>query len=167
MANIPFIIDSSDAKEDIIETDPYKYAIKTAKKKSIDLLKKHKSDIILTCDTVVYIDGNILGKPKDFNDCYKMIKMISGKCHEVITGVFIGNNDNNDSFFVSTKVYVSKMTDEEILEYINTKEPYDKAGGYAIQGLFGKFIERIEGDYYNVVGLPLNEVYNTLKKYKK
>lgn len=93
-----------------------------------------------------------------------MITMLNGRYHHVLTAVYIKkNNANYDLFVTKTKVYISKMSEDEIEEYINTAEPYDKAGGYAIQGIFAKFIEKIDGDYYNVMGLPLNEVYKKLK----
>jgi len=164
MAGIPFICVPSDTDEDIEICEPNEYAKLTALKKSLVLKKTYNNDIIVTCDTIVYIHGQILGKPKDKDDCYKMIKMLSGNSHDVITGVVITYKDYIDNFSVKTKVFVDEMTEEEIQEYINTPEPYDKAGGYAIQGLFAKYIKSIEGDYYNVMGLPLNEVYNALKK---
>ena len=94
-----------------------------------------------------------------------MIKLLQGNSHYVVTGVFLGNKKKSYTFSVATKVTVSKMCEDEILEYINTSEPYDKAGGYAIQGIFGKFIESIDGDYYNVVGLPINSIYKYLKEF--
>jgi predicted house-cleaning NTP pyrophosphatase (Maf/HAM1 superfamily) len=93
-----------------------------------------------------------------------MIKEIQGKVHYVITSVYLSKGSNYKVFSEKTKVWVSKMTDKEIEDYVSTKEPYDKAGGYAIQGLFAKHVERIDGDFYNVMGLPLNRVYNELKK---
>jgi septum formation protein len=93
-----------------------------------------------------------------------MIKEIQGKVHYVITSVYLSKGLNYKVFSEKTKVWVSSMTDKEIEDYVSTKEPYDKAGGYAIQGLFAKYVERIDGDFYNVMGLPLNRVYNELKK---
>lgn len=167
MACIKYICIPTDADEDVETSDATQYAILTAKKKSLVLKKKYKSDIILTCDTIVYINGEILGKPKTKDECFDMIKKLSGNMHEVITGVVISYPTGEKSFSTVTKVYVDNMTNEEIMDYVNTTEPYDKAGGYAIQGIFAKHIRKIEGDYYNVMGLPLNEVYNSLKEIEK
>ena len=166
LAHIPFKIVISNANEDVKESDPIEFVKEVTLKKAKCIPINNNNDWVLCCDTIVYIDGVILGKPKNKDDAYKMIHMIQGKSHIVCTGVYLGNNEKYDLFAVETKVYVSEMTEQEILDYINTDEPYDKAGGYAIQGLFSKFIEKIDGDYYNVMGLPLNEVYKKLKAYK-
>lgn len=163
MAGIEFETYVSDVDEDIEKCDPALYVQKTAQKKASAVLEKFPGAIILSADTVVTIDNLILEKPKDIDAARDMINKISGKEHSVITGVYLGNNKKYELFYVETKVYVSKLTKEEIEEYILTSEPYDKAGGYAIQGIFGKYIEKIEGDYYNVVGLPINKVIEKLK----
>ena len=161
MINIDFKVALLDVSEDVIEDDPKKYVLKTAYKKGEAASQKYNNDTVLSCDTIVVLEDEILEKPKYRQDAYNMIKKIF-----VYTGVFIGNKKENfeESFFVSTKVIVDELTEDEINEYINTQEPYDKAGGYAIQGIFGKYIKGIEGDYFNVVGLPINEIYKKLKK---
>lgn len=163
MSGISFKVVVKDVEENVIEDNPALYALKTAKKKALAVLNDYPEELVLSADTVVTIDNLILEKPRNIDDARKMIKIISGKEHKVITGVFLGNNKKSESFFVETKVYVSELTDDEIEEYINTKEPYDKAGGYAVQGIFGKYIEKIDGDYYNVVGLPINTIIKKLK----
>lgn len=124
--------------------------------------------IVIGADTVVSADGEILGKPKDKEDAYKMLKKILGKRHEVYTGVTFSRKSKGEilstSYSVCTYVDVCDMSKEEIDEYLNTDEPYDKAGGYAIQGIFAKYIKGIEGDFYNVVGLPISLVYENIKK---
>lgn len=165
MINVPFKVVSKDIKEDIKCLDYKKYPLLTAKKKGEAFNNEYLDDIIVTADTIVYIDNMILGKPKDKEEAYQMIKMISGKTHEVITGVYLRYHDMVDNFTVSTLVTVSNLSDEEIKEYVNTSEPYDKAGAYAIQGIFGKFISKIDGDYYNVMGLPINAIYEKIKEY--
>ncbi len=165
MAKIPFKVELLDVEEDISKTDAKDYVLATALKKGLAYSNKFKSDTILCADTVVEAGGEILEKPVSKDDARIMIEKISGKSHLVHTGVFIGNSKDYDNFVVTTKVYVRKMTLEEIEDYINTSEPYDKAGAYAIQGIFGKYIEKIDGDYYNVMGLPLCEVNKHLDKY--
>ena len=122
-------------------------------------------EIILTADTVVVFNGQILGKPKDDQEATKTLTLLSGKIHEVITGVCLSSASKQFSFSSTTKVCFCQLSDEEITHYVNHYKPMDKAGSYAIQewiGLIG--IEWIEGSYYNVVGLPVQEVYALLKK---
>ena len=117
----------------------------------------------------VKIDGKILGKPADTEEAREMIYKLQGKSHMVYTGVTViaksGDMVSASSFAEGTKVNVAPMTENEIEAYISTDEPYDKAGAYGIQGLFGKFIEGIKGDYFNVVGLPVHRLYEELKKF--
>ena len=117
----------------------------------------------------VKIDGKILGKPADKEEAREMIYKLQGKSHMVYTGVTViaksGDMVSASSFAEGTKVNVAPMTENEIEAYISTDEPYDKAGAYGIQGLFGKFIEGIKGDYFNVVGLPVHRLYEELKKF--
>lgn len=126
--------------------------------------------VIIGADTVVSIDGEILGKPKDLADAERMLRLLSGRSHRVSTGVVLIRTDENGApirrkrFVETTKVYVAELTDEEIAAYLDTEEPYDKAGAYGIQGLFGKHISRIEGDYSNVVGLPVHRLYEEWKE---
>ena len=128
-----------------------------------------KSTVIIGADTVVVLDDKILGKPKDEEDAFRMIQSLQGRGHEVYTGVAVIEFDSEGkrstvNHAVGTKVYVNAMTEEEIHTYIATGEPVDKAGAYGIQGRFAPFIDRIEGDYYNVVGLPVSYVYQVLFK---
>lgn len=130
---------------------------------------QEKDLIVIGADTVVVLDGEILGKPKDESDAERMLKSLQGRAHDVYTGVAFltyGRNGEKETcnYAVGTKVHVNPMTESEIREYIATGEPADKAGAYGIQGRFAAFIEKIEGDYYNVVGLPVSRVYETLKE---
>ncbi len=121
---------------------------------------------VITADTIVALeDGTVFGKPKDAADAAGMLKAISGKTHYVYTGVCVVSEDNMDAFTEKTAVTVSELTDSEIDKYVNTGEPFDKAGAYAVQGLFAPYIEKINGDYYNVVGLPLCTLRKTLKRF--
>ncbi|MCI5727618.1 MAG: Maf-like protein [Clostridium sp.] len=130
------------------------------------ILEASYDDIIISADTVVSINDKILGKPKDEKEAYEMLKLLSGNMHRVYTGIAVINMKTgkilNDSEM--TEVYFSDIDDEEIFEYIKSKEPMDKAGAYGIQGKGGVFINKINGCYYNVVGLPLNKLNNMLKK---
>ena len=130
---------------------------------------QEKDIIVIGADTVVVLDGEILGKPKDEADAERMLKALQGRSHDVYTGAaFLTYGRNGDkevcSYAVGTRVFVNPMTENEIRAYIATGEPMDKAGAYGIQGRFAAYIEKIEGDYYNVVGLPVSRVYETLKE---
>ena len=134
------------------------------------LSKSNQSEIVIAADTTVWIDDIALGKPKDDNDAYGMLKMLSGKTHEVITGVAICRINNKTieksmSFATTTKVKFFPLTDDDIWEYIKTKEPIDKAGSYGIQGKGRLLVEGIEGDYFNVVGLPIARLVHELKDF--
>lgn len=125
--------------------------------------------VVIGADTVVVLDQKILGKPADEEDAFRMLKSLQGRAHEVFTGVAVlcckeGKIQTVRSHAVKTEVYVHEMTEDEIRGYIATGEPSDKAGSYGIQGAFAKYIDRIDGDYYNVVGLPVSFVYQTLKE---
>jgi len=122
--------------------------------------------IIISADTVVTLDNRILGKPRDENDAFNMLKTLQGKNHYVYSGVALINKKSGMIIkeSVRTKVKFSNISDDEIYDYIKTKEPMDKAGAYGIQGFGGVFVENIEGCYYNVVGLPLNKLKEMLKK---
>ena len=125
--------------------------------------------VVIGADTVVVLDGQILGKPKDEEDAADMLSRLQGRAHEVYTGTAILDYDEQGhqsvvNQVVRTEVHVHAMEKAEIHRYIATGEPMDKAGAYGIQGRFAAFIDRIEGDYYNVVGLPVSSVYQELKK---
>ncbi len=140
-----------------------KLALALANDKCFDIKQSYREDCIIGCDTVVEAFGNILGKPKDQQDAFSMLSMLSGKPHNVYTGVCISTPTDTKSFVSKTKVYFEAMSTDEIERYIETKEPFDKAGGYGIQGAAAKFISKINGDYYNVMGFPISEIYKTLK----
>jgi septum formation protein len=128
-----------------------------------------KSTVVIGADTIVVLDGKILGKPADEADAVQMLSSLQGRRHDVYTGVAVLDYDENGekrvyNYPVGTAVYVNEMTEEEIRAYVETKDPLDKAGAYGIQGRFAAHIDRIEGDYYNVVGLPVSRVYRTLRE---
>lgn len=119
---------------------------------------RNENDIVIGADTVVATDGIILGKPADENDAKNMLKRLSNRVHSVFTGVTIIKGEREESFFVETKVKFYNLSDEMIESYIKTREPFDKAGAYGIQGFGCLLVESIEGDYFNVVGLPVSKV---------
>lgn len=129
------------------------------------LTEEEKAEsVVIGADTIVYDGDTVLGKPTDKVDAFCMIRKLAGNSHSVFTGVSFIADDNITSFCEETKVNVYSMTEQEISDYIATGEPMDKAGSYGIQGAFAAFVKGIEGDYNNVVGLPVARLYQELKK---
>ena len=126
--------------------------------------KVNRDELVLSADTIVCIDNQILGKPEDENDAKRMLKMLSGKVHFVYTGVTIRYNEKIVTFTEKTEVEFFELTDEIIDYYVATNEPFDKAGGYGIQGKGCILVRKINGDYSNVVGLPIARVYREIEK---
>lgn len=127
------------------------------------------STAVIGADTIVVLDDRVLGKPGNEEEAFRMIQNLQGREHRVFTGVAVLDFDENGSlrifnYAVETTVHVNGMSEQEIRAYIRTGEPMDKAGAYGIQGRFAAYIDRIDGDYYNVVGLPVSKVYQTLKE---
>lgn len=172
----PQIIPSA-IEEKITDTALEKVVMSLAMQKAEDVARKvisqgrQEGAAVIGADTVVAINGTILGKPKDKNDAARMIKMLQGQTHQVYTGVSIFAWDNGmektASFFEETHVTVYPMDEREIDRYVSSGEPDDKAGAYGIQGLFAAHIKKIDGDYNNVVGLPTGRVYQELKSLEK
>ena len=166
-----FVVEPSDYEEDMSDTSllPLELVQKLATGKATDVADKHNDEcLIIGADTVVAVDNKVLGKPVDRADAVRMIAEIAGRSHEVCTGVCLikkvpGQLDVIKTFAVSTKVNVAVMSEVEIETYIDKGESMDKAGAYAIQGYFCPFISGIEGDYSNVVGLPVARLYEELK----
>ena len=163
-AGIDFVVRVADADETIPDgTRPEDAVVFLAARKAL-AVERADDETVLGADTVVVLDDKILGKPKDREDAYNMIKSLSGRVHSVFTGVCAVGNGASLTFAEETRVEFYPLTDEEINEYLDTDEPYDKAGAYGIQGLASKFIRGIEGDYFNVVGLPVSSVYKKIIK---
>jgi septum formation protein len=168
---------ASDKEEIITKETPSDIVMELSKQKALDVLSKVKEDvsynidedfIILAADTVVAIDGKILGKPRDRQDAYEMIQRIQGKTHSVFTGVTLIKKDIEEkihTFSEETVVEVYPITHETIEKYLDKMDWTDKAGAYAIQGQFSAYVKRIEGDYYTVVGLPISRVIYELSKF--
>ena len=126
--------------------------------------EQFKDEIIVSADTIVCLSDNVLGKPKSREDAFSMLRTLSGNTHSVFTGVTIIKGDNEKTFSQETKVTFYDLSDKEIYEYIDSGEVFDKAGSYGIQGKGAAFIEKIDGDYYTVMGLPACNVSKTLSE---
>ncbi len=142
-------------------------AIFLSKKKARSLEKKiSDNEIFITADTIVCFEDEILGKPKDEKEAQEMLNKLSNNKHEVITGVCVFSKKKEKFFFTKTDVFFKKISDEEINYYIKNYKPFDKAGAYGIQEWIGlAFVEKIEGSYFNVVGLPISKLYDILKEF--
>ncbi|MCI7311033.1 MAG: Maf-like protein [Prevotella sp.] len=126
----------------------------------------HSQEVIITADTVVLCSGQILGKPRNEEDAHRMLRMLSGKVHQVVTGVTILSTEKEKTFSVVTDVTFKELTDEEITYYIHTYQPFDKAGAYGIQEWIGYVgVTQLQGSYFNVMGLPVQRIYEELKSY--
>ncbi len=122
-----------------------------------------RDEFVITADTIVYMDNRVFGKPNDYTQAFSMLHALSGRWHEVITGVTFTTIDRQKSFSVTTRVKFSELTDNEISYYLKNYAPYDKAGAYGIQEWIGYIgVEKIEGSYFNVVGLPVQHLYREM-----
>jgi septum formation protein len=157
---IPSDIDESK----IVQKDPIQLVKEIAYQKGILIAAKYQKNLVISADTIVLIGDKVLGKPQDEEDAFSMLKILSGRTHTVITAfaLFIQNYDKNVVEIESTEVTMRELHDDEIWAYVNTGEPMDKAGAYAIQGQGAMLIEKINGCYSNVVGFPLSRFFTTL-----
>lgn len=163
-AGYDFTVRVADADETIPEgTSPEDAVVLLAVKKAL-AVKTDDDETVLGADTIVVLDDKILGKPKDREDAFNMLKSLSGRIHSVFTGVCVIKNGKTMTLCEETKVEFMPLTDEEIDAYIDTNDCYDKAGAYGIQGYASKFVRGINGDYFNVVGLPISAIYEKFFK---
>lgn len=131
-----------------------------------DAYTLEENDLLITADTIVWLNGHVYGKPADEAEAREMLRSLSGKTHDVITGVCVRTNKKNVSFASTTKVRFAELTDAEIEHYVNKYRPMDKAGAYGIQEWIGYIgVEHIEGSYFNVMGLPIQRLYTILKQF--
>ncbi len=149
--------------EEAMTGDPATLVMANARLKAEAVLKIHPDRMILGADTVVCIGQQVLGKPRDEQDAFQMLRSLSGKEHTVFSGVCLINNGKADVRYDETKVFFTCLSDDDILRYIASGEPMDKAGAYAIQGKAGMFVEKINGSFSNVIGLPMALVRSMLK----
>ena len=163
---LKFDIIVADADERSDERDPKQRvaALAAIKGRAVtDALEEKTNTLVIASDTLVYAEGEFLGKPRDREDARRMIGLLSGRSHSVVSGIYLFYNGKEILSADETLVTFDKMTDGEIESYVSSDEPYDKAGGYAVQGLASLYISGLEGDYFNVVGLPVNLLYKILK----
>ncbi len=165
-AGIEFTVQTADIDEIVHQGEsPRECAERLAREKARTVAKRGPGSFVLGADTIVVVDGEILGKPRDEAEAARMLRLLSGRGHEVITGVcLIGPGWTESVQSERTLVAMSEISEREIQAYVATGEPMDKAGAYAIQGMASRWIPRIEGDYFNVVGLPMALVSRMLKE---
>ena len=164
---LDFSVDPSDCDESFaISLPPAEMVAALSKAKAEAVFARHENDIILAADTVVALDNEVLGKPTDPADAVRMLLRLSGKTHRVYTGVTVLAKDFAQTFVSDTAVTFTNLTKAEAEAYVATGEPLDKAGAYGVQGRGAVFVERIDGDYYTVVGLPVCKTWNVLQNVK-
>ncbi|MCU7497918.1 MAG: septum formation protein Maf [Ignavibacteria bacterium] len=168
LLNLKFETFSVDLNEEILDGEhPVKTVKRLSEQKLMEARKKISKGIIITADTIVVLEEQIIGKPKDEADAERILKSLSGKTHAVYTGFAVCNTEKNITLIEYEKTLVTfrHLEKEEIVDYIKSGSPMDKSGAYGIQDDFGAvFVRRIDGCYYNVVGLPLTRLYDTLKR---
>jgi len=164
-AGIPFDVQPAHIPENPRPGEQAKdCAERLSREKALAVAKQRPGDVVLGADTVVVVDGQILGKPLDSADAVRMLRMLSGREHQVITGVCVVSKGQSSVASETTAVTMSEISENEIADYVANGEPMDKAGAYAIQGVASRWIPRIEGDYSNVVGLPVALVWRMLRE---
>jgi septum formation protein len=163
--NILFKVHKSDCEESFSdEQPPSQIVIDLAEQKAKTVFQHYKDDVVIGADTVVVRNGVILGKPENEDEAIEMLQSLSGSTHSVWTGVAIVSASKSITFSEETKVTFWQLSDEEILSYVKSGEPFDKAGAYGIQGLGAYLVKSINGDYFNVVGLPISRTMRELKR---
>ncbi|MBM4257850.1 MAG: septum formation inhibitor Maf [Deltaproteobacteria bacterium] len=165
-AGVTFTVIPSNAAEDVLPSEaPAAYALRVAEAKAREVATTHPGSVVLGADTIVVINQTILGKPRDHNDGHRMLRLLSGQVHAVMTAFVVIRSDGQAATrqVVTTTVTFKSLSDEQIQAYLATGEPFDKAGAYAVQGLGAALVEKVDGSYTNVVGLPLDEVLEALR----
>jgi septum formation protein len=163
-AGLEFVVRVAPVDESPIDGEKPEHYVQRLAEEKARAVDADNSETVLAADTTVVIDGEILGKPADAADARRMLELLSGRRHEVMTGIAIRRGADVTRDWAVTSVWFSPLSSREIDDYVATGEPMDKAGAYAIQGLASRFIEKIEGCYFNVVGLPLSLVYRRLQR---
>ncbi len=167
---LKYVVMTSDTDETTSKEIPYEVVMELSLKKAkavYDKLDDYAKDnsIVIGADTIVSFNDRILLKPKSGQEAFETLKSLSGQTHQVYTGVSIVSSGGIHSFYEKTDVEFYKLSDSEIKEYIDTKDPMDKAGSYGIQGMFARYVKGIDGDYNNVVGLPVGRLYQEIKEF--
>jgi septum formation protein len=144
---------------------PIAFAKRMAREKARDVFRRLRSDFVLGADTIVVVERELLGKPLDAADAARMLRLLSGRTHQVVTAICLMGPGLDEVRTETTNVFMAELAEEEIVGYVSSMEPMDKAGAYAIQGIASRWVTRIEGCYFNVVGLPVPLLYRTMKEY--
>lgn len=166
-AGYRFVIQPAEIDETFDEQhSPIENVLRVSRLKANSIYALYPDDVILACDTIVVYEGRVYGKPVDELDAFGMLKTFSNHKHQVISGVSIISKTEQFNFYVESKVTFKNLSDEEIKSYISSKEPFGKAGSYAIQGLGGKLVKEFEGELENIIGLPITEIVSILDKYE-
>ena len=156
-AGFTFIVHPTDVDESLMPGEtPEAYVARLAATKLESARRVHPEALVIAADTTVVLDGIVLGKPDDDRHAAEMLRRLSGRAHEVLTGVAVEGSAGRSAGIASTVVHFTHLTEEDLAWYVASGEPRDKAGGYGIQGLASRFVDRIEGSYTNVVGLPVS-----------
>lgn len=164
--NLQFSVITSDIDERIFENEePIQLVLRLAFEKCMSVAQNNPSDLVIGADTIVVLDNEILGKPKNEEEAFNTLSKLSNREHQVITGMSIVNLENEKKIvdYAISNVNFKKLTDQDIKDYISTKECLDKAGSYGIQGYGALLVEEIKGDYFNIVGLPISKLSDILK----
>lgn len=165
-AHLAFTVAPADVHEKREEGEaPAAYAERLARDKARAVADRHGAQLVLGADTIVVIGDEVLEKPADAEDAVRMLRRLSGRTHEVITGVCLKGNGFEDVRSETTHVTMSEIPEDEVAQYVASGEPMDKAGAYAVQGMASRWVTRLEGDYFNVVGLPVALVYRMLREH--
>lgn len=164
--DIPFTVRVADIDETMDSAKPPYEEVARVSRLKAKAINAEKDDIVIAADTIVVCDGAVLGKPADKDDAYRMLRMLSGRAHQVMTGITVLQGEKEISHTEVTEVFFRPLTDEEIWNYIATNEPMDKAGSYGIQQKGALFVERVCGDYFNVVGLPVCRLGQILEEFR-
>ncbi len=164
--SVKFSVITSDVDEKIFDyEEPTQLVLRLAFEKCMDVAVNNTKEVVIGADTIVVLDDEILGKPKNEDEAFKMLKKLSNREHQVITGMSIVNLEKNKKIvdYAISNVKFKNLTDQDIIDYISTKEYLDKAGAYGIQGYGALLVEQIKGDYFNIVGLPISKLSDILK----
>lgn len=164
LIGLPFTTLVSEADEDIPLAEPGAYVEKLALRKAEAVFAKRPDACVVGADTIVWLEGAIIGKPRDEQDAYRILRTLSGRTHTVYTGLAVLAPGSREVLYDAAKVSFAPLSDGEIRAYIHSGEPMDKAGAYGVQGRAAVFVERVEGCYFTVIGLPVPRLYRALDK---
>ena len=159
---VPYWVRGAEVDESVDPTLPPEEQVAMISRRKAAAAEREQEDVLIAADTIVVCQGHVLGKPRDKEQAKQMLSMLSGREHEVMTGVTVVRGRTSETFTEITRIQFRALSEKEIDDYIATGEPMDKAGAYGIQGGAGRFVEKITGDYSNVVGLPMERLRQTL-----